>query len=367
MRSAILMLLILILSGQALATDEVQSVLQQQVDAVNAEEILDALPKEAKERYDGFDHLMQVDLQEGIREILNRSLSGAGTGLRAALHSAGKLLAVALLCAIVRIVQEKSSGAVRIAGVLAVTLICAADLNTLVGLGRTTMEETAVFSAALLPVLSAATSASGAPASAAALYASTVFLTQLLNRLLLNVFLPLCHVCLACSCAELCLSDTLLKRMRKLLQNLLANGLKALLVCYSAYLALTGVVSGSADSATVKAAKLALSSVVPVVGSVIADASETVLVSASILRSSVGVFGLLGVLAVCVAPFLRLGVHYLTLKASSALAATVDDGALPEMMDAAAGVMGMILAMVGASALFNLIACVCFMKAVVPG
>ena len=137
-------------------------------------------------------------------------------------------------------------------------------------------------------------------------------------------------------------------------------------MCFAAYVAVTGVVSGSADSAAVKAAKLALSSVVPVVGSVIADASETVLVSASILRSSVGVVGLLGVCAVCIAPFLRLGIHYLTLKITSALAAVLDDSSAAEMIESTAGVMGMILGMVGTSALFNLIACVCFMKAVVP-
>lgn len=367
MRGTILVLLLLFFSGQAFASEEIDETLFQQAQIVGIDSIVDALPEQAMDIYDGFQSPMQADLEEGIRQILTNSLSSLGTGLRAAFQSAGKLLSVVLLCCLVRLVAGRAGGAVRIASVLAATLICVADLNTLVGLGRTTMEETAVFSAAILPMLSSATSASGAPATAAALYAATVFLTQILNRVLLHVFLPITHACLAVACAEFVLEDSLLKRIRLLMQGIVANGLKGLLVSFSAYLALTQVVSGSADSATVKAAKLALSSIVPVVGSVIADASETVLVSAGILKSAVGVIGVLGVCAVCAAPFLRLGTHYLTLKVTAALSSALDDGTASRMIDASASAMGMILAMVGASALFNLIACVCFLKAVVPG
>ena len=203
MKSFMLLLVVFLLSGQAFASDEMQSVLQQQIDSVGIDQVTDALPDEAKALYDGFSNLEQADLQEGIRQILYSSLSHVGTGIRAALGSAGKLLAVALLCALVRTVTGKPEKALRLAGILSATLIGALDLNTMVGLGRTTMEETSVFAAAVLPVLSAVTAASGAPATSAALYAATVFVTQVLNHMLLQVFLPLTHICLGCACAEL--------------------------------------------------------------------------------------------------------------------------------------------------------------------
>lgn len=65
---------------------------------------------------------------------------------------------------------------------------------------------------------------------------------------------------------------------------------------------------------TVKAAKFTMSSLVPVVGGILSDAAETVLAGAGILKNAVGVFGMLAVLAMCVVPFLQLGIHYLAYK-----------------------------------------------------
>lgn len=368
MRPLVIALLFILLTPQVLATDAVEQVLQQQVEAIDAQSVAEALPDDARARYEGFDHLLQADLDEGIRQILSSSISDAESSWSMALESAGKLLAVCVLVALTGSFCESGAGSgARLAGVMAITLISARDLHAFVGLGRTTLEEMSTFSAVLLPMLSAATTASGAPASATALYAGTMFFAQILNRVLLQMFLPLTYACLACACAEHTMNNTLLHRMRIFLQALVGNGLKGMLICFSVYLAVTGVVSGSADAASVKAAKLALSSIVPVVGSVIADASETVLVSAGILRNAVGITGLLGVLAVCAVPFIRLGMQYLILKATAALGAVLESGALSNMITAAADTMGMILAMVGVSALFNLVACVCFMRLVVPG
>ncbi len=364
-RILLLLLLLYCAAGQVRAAEDMQQALQRQQDALGIDEAAQALPDEAAKLYDGFDTPLTADFTDGVKSILSGSLSDSGTGLRAALRAAGMLLAVALLCGILSAASAPvPERVVQISGVLAVTLLCATDLNTLIGLGQTTMEELSAFSNVLFPVLAGATVASGASSSGSALYIGTVFFANLLTNLLRAVFLPLTYACLACACAELVSGNEGLGQLRKLLQWVVSIGLKVILVCFSGYLAITGVVSGSADSAAVKAAKLALSSVVPVVGSIIADASETVLVSAGLIRNAAGVIGLLGVLAICLTPFLRLGMQYLALKMTAAVGGGVGGKAVAAMIEAAASCMGMILGMVGSVALLNLIACVCFMKAV---
>jgi stage III sporulation protein AE len=138
--------------------------------------------------------------------------------------------------------------------------------------------------------------------------------------------------------------------------------LKLLILAFTAYLSLTGVIRGSADSAAVKAAKLAISSAVPVVGSMIADASETLLVSAGLLRSGIGVFGLLGVLAISIGPFLETGISYLMLKLTAAAASVTGEKRLSGLISAMAGAMGLITAVTGVCTLLIMIGCVCFMK-----
>lgn len=89
---------------------------------------------------------------------------------------------------------------------------------------------------------------------------------------------------------------------------------------FTAYLSLTGLLSGSSDEAAVNAAKSTLSAALPVVGGIAADASEAVLQSAKLLRATAGTFGILAVLAMALVPFLKIAICYLTMKLTAAAA-----------------------------------------------
>ena len=75
------------------------------------------------------------------------------------------------------------------------------------------------------------------------------------------------------------------------------------LLLFTVYLSVVRVISGAVDGTTVKVAKTAISGVVPVVGGIIAEASETVLLGAGMLRNTIGIFGMLAILAACAYPF----------------------------------------------------------------
>ena len=103
---------------------------------------------------------------------------------------------------------------------------------------------------------------------------------------------------------------------------------------------------------------------VPVFCSILSDASETLLASASALKSSMGVFGMLAVLAICLAPFLKIGAQYLLLKGTAAVSGTIGMPQQVKLVKHAATAMGYLLAMTGACALMLLISVVCFLKVV---
>jgi stage III sporulation protein AE len=104
----------------------------------------------------------------------------------------------------------------------------------------------------------------------------------------------------------------------------LATTLLTLIVlAFVVYLGVSGVVSSATDAATLRVAKTTLSTVFPVVGSIISDAASSVLAGASVLRNAIGIFGMLAVITICLLPFLHLGAHYILYKAVSKLIATV--------------------------------------------
>jgi stage III sporulation protein AE len=101
---------------------------------------------------------------------------------------------------------------------------------------------------------------------------------------------------------------------------------------------------------------------VPVVGGILSEASETVLVSAGIFKNSAGVYGLLAVLALWIEPFVTIGVQYLMLKLTAALCKSIDPKGCSQLVGQVSSAMGMLVAMTASVCLMLLVSIVCFMK-----
>ena len=126
------------------------------------------------------------------------------------------------------------------------------------------------------------------------------------------------------------------------------------LALFTLYLTVSGAAAGSADTVTARLARGAVG-VLPVVGSILADAADAVLAGAGAVRNTVGVAGLLAVLAVCLLPLVRLGTQYLVYKAAAFLAGVLGAERLTGLIDALGGAFGLIFGMTGACGLLLLI------------
>ena len=115
---------------------------------------------------------------------------------------------------------------------------------------------------------------------------------------------------------------------------------------------------------TNKAAKITISGMVPVVGGILSDASEAVLVGAGVVKSGVGVYGLLAVISVVTVPFLKIGIQYLLLKVTAATVSIFSSKQTTELISDFSTALGMLLAATGTICLMLLISTVCFMKGV---
>ena len=138
--------------------------------------------------------------------------------------------------------------------------------------------------------------------------------------------------------------------------------LKIILYIFTGYMGITGVVSGTVDAAAVKATKLTISGMVPVVGGILSDASEAVIVGAGVMKSAAGVYGLLAMIAIWISPFLQIGLQYLLLKATAAVCAAFGEKRVTELVQCFSSAMGLLLAMTAVVCVLLMISTVCFMK-----
>ena len=119
-----------------------------------------------------------------------------------------------------------------------------------------------------------------------------------------------------------------------------------------------------ADAAALKAAKATFGTFIPVVGSILADASEAVLVGTGVLRSAMGIYGILAILAVFLEPFCRIGIQYLILRLTASLCAMFGTKTQTALIADFGEVMRMLLGMTGAMCILLLVSTVCFLKGV---
>ncbi len=177
-------------------------------------------------------------------------------------------------------------------------------------------------------------------------------------NLIHGLLVPLLYGYIAASAAQAAVGENRLKRLADLLKWTVTTVLTVVTMAFVGYLTASGVVAGTADAATVKAAKFAISGAIPVVGGILSDAAETVLASAGILKGTVGVFGMVTILGICLIPLLQLAVHYLAYKLTAALASALGDGPVCGLVDRLGGAFGLVLGMTGACCLLLLIALV---------
>lgn len=366
MRRRILMCLavLLLLSGMGAAS--ASDVLAAQSEALDLDALQDAagdyLPDGALEA--------GISLDEGLQTILDTGSGQISGVVRKAVRSGVLLLTVVLLCGLAEGLYggmgvSQTTDVVAIVGALAITAVAVADANSLIGMGREALEQMETFSKILLPTITAAAAAAGSPSGAVARQLATMLFSDMLITLINRLLLPLVYTYIAACVAYAAVGNEGLKRIAGTLKWVVTSILTVVLLVFVGYLTVSGVIAGSTDAVTVKAAKFTMSSLVPVVGGILSDAAETVLAGAGILKNAVGVFGMLAVLCMCVAPFLQLGIHYLTYKVTSALSATVSSGRVAGLIDQIGGAFGLVLGMTGASALLLLISMVSAITAVV--
>lgn len=332
---------------------------------------LNALQNAAGAYLDGYlntSALTGSDLGSGAKAILNGQRANLPGILRGVCRSGAVLMLVALLCGLAGSVgEELGSGGLaphRLAGAAAVCAIAVVDVNSLMSLGRQALEQMKSFSALLLPTVTAACAAAGEPVSAVARQGATLVFFDLLISLTERFLLPLVYAYLAAVTAAAALDNDGLKRLGGLIKWACTGLLTGLLTLFVFYLTFTGAVAGNADALAQKAAKTALAGMVPVVGSILSDAAETVVAGAGVLKGTVGVVGLLTVLAICLTPFLQLGLHYLAYKCAAALSATAAPGFTSGLIDAVGSAFALMVGMVGGSGVILYVALVTSVKAV---
>jgi len=311
------------------------------------------LPQESSSFIEDFGYILRSAIEQGFPQ------------LKEGMAVCMSIVAVMLFATVLQSFSGAGKAAAQLVAVVLVACILLNNTNSMIELAVQTIEKLSEYMRLLLPVLASAQAAMGATSSSAALYTLTAALDAVAATAISNLLVPLVYVFLILSIVGSACDEDTLQKLRGGVKSLLTWLLKTVLYVYIGFLSVTGVVAGTADQVALKTAKLTISGAVPVVGGILSDASETILVGASVVKNTVGVYGLTAVIAICICPFLRIGVQYLLIKLTTMVCGMYAEKKSVSLIEDFATAMGLLLAMTGTVSLLMMISIICFLKGMV--
>ncbi len=304
------------------------------------------------------------DFGSAVLELLKKSLYTLRPDFADASRLCLSAAAGVILISLLKAFSGSASKTADLAGTLLLAAPMFGNVDSLIQLAGKTVNEMSEYGKLLLPVMTAAMAAQGAGVSSTTLYTGTAVFDMILSSLISGLLVPLVYVFLALALANGALGEDILKKMKDFIKWLVSWCLKMILTIFTTYMSITGVVSGTTDAAALKAAKITISSVVPVVGGILSDASEAVLVSAGLMKNAAGIYGIVAILAVFLEPFLRIGLYYVLIKLTASVCGIFGTKRMADLVEDFSAAMGLLLAMTGSVCLLLLISTVCFLKGV---
>ena len=299
---------------------------------------------------------------EGLLELMQNSMKLLRPDLQEATEACGVVIFSAMLFSVLPMISQRVNTMVSVAGTTVIATVMLQQTNSMVGLATATVRDILVYGKLLCQVMTAALAAQGGISTSSALYIGTTVFAAILNTLLSRIIIPLIFMYLVFAVAYGAFSDDFLKKTADLIKGSLIWILKLLIIIFTTYMSITGAVSGTTDLAALKTTKMVISSAVPVIGGILSDSSEAVLVSMGVIKNAAGIYGMLAVLSIFAGPFMKIGIHFLLLKVSAALCAVFGDKRVSMLADSFSVAMSLLLAVIAAGCILILISTVCFLK-----
>lgn len=317
--------------------------------ALDVSAVEDELPEEAREVSGELTTDGSYDMKGAVARLMKRAERELQERVRGELRELTGILAIAVLCAIAETLcmDGKIEELLSLAACAAVVLSSAGSVDSLCTEVTEAIRTLGEYASVSLPAVYTAAAVSGAVVSAGAKYAAVTLCLSIMMELLQRLAIPLIYTYLALCISRAACPNAVLNAAISTVKWACVTLLTVLTMGVSAYIGLTGALTGGADAVAVKGARTVIASALPVVGGILSDAASVVLASAAVIKSSAGVFALIGVCALCLGPFVAAGVKMLLFRLCAAVATAVEGKRLGALLGDLSTAFGMLLGVLG--------------------
>lgn len=347
-RFLFMLLLILLLCGIAFPVFAAEAVPELTDAEAIFSEIYDAVDADTKSAIAdlgleeiSYDALLSLSPRAVITELL-QILTGK---LRAPLRAAGMLLAFVVLYAVLSgFTQQKGEihTVFSLFSTLWIVMLVLPSVSETLVTAFSTIQLGVDFMLVYIPGFAGIIAMSGKPLTSAAYSSVMVGLSNLFSEVQVHALLPIVQVFFTVNILNGIESKFSFDSISAFFKKFIQITLSVFSAVFTGLLAVKGSLAASGDSVAVKGIKTLVGSTVPIVGSALGDGLTSVLGSISLIKSTVGIFGILVIALINMPVILDLLLWYLAISFASAVSGTLGLTSVQKMLNGIASTVSLV-------------------------
>lgn len=246
------------------------------------------------------------------------------------------IIAVSILCSILKNIQSSFGGNVSEIAFyvcyLFIIILIIASYTDIVSLCKDTITKLNDFMNMLIPLVLGLLVANGSIVSVSILQPILLVMTSTINVIVANVILPIIFISTMMNLIGNISENIKVSKIPKLLQKTCLWCLEFILIIFIGILSIEGTLGANVDGVTAKAAKSIVSTVIPVVGKALSDATDSILGATLITRNAVGIIGMIAIISIVLNPLISALIMMITYNVASALIEPIVDSRISKCM-----------------------------------
>lgn len=281
--------------------------------------------------------------------IFKKILSLLGQEFVDSIKAVGSILVIIVIHSILKAISESlenesiSKLIYYVQYILIVTIIMS-SFSGIVKLVQDTTNNLVGFMNLLVPLLIALMLYTGSIATSGVLEPIILFMINFIGNIIQTIIIPGVLIFAGLVVISKISNNFQIGKLSKFFQSSIIWFLGIVLTIFVGVVSLEGTLSSSVDGITAKTTKAVVSTAIPVVGKILGDAVDTVLGCGIILKNAVGLIGVIVVIAICIAPILKLAILTITYKLLAGVCEPIADKNIVSLIEQVGDIFKIFLA-----------------------
>lgn len=200
---------------------------------------------------------------------------------------------------------------------LVIAVFLTNQLYSSLKLACSTIKLCADFTYAFFPAFCIICASSGGAITSFSVNASLLVLSQALNFISANVFLPVVNCFMGIGICSSIRKDLNLSSVVSAFKSLITKAISTLSALFVSFLSLKTAVASRADAIGLRSVRFAINSVVPIIGSSISEGLLSIQSYSSLVKTSVGIVGIIAVCAIFLPAIVTMTVWRISIAVSN--------------------------------------------------